>query len=97
MIAFPHLFQLHPDQLITEDPIDLKEQVSIVAQTFSDFVPGAKMHLTATNADDDKENAPTAAPITLEDAATDLQVGDVTLRWNVWGRVAAAAAMKENK
>jgi len=61
------------DQLITEDPIDLKEQVSIVAQTFSDFVPGAKMHLTATNADDDKENAPTAAPITLEDAATDLQ------------------------
>jgi len=49
-----------------------------IPQTFSDFVPGAKAHLTATGTDDDdKENIPRAtASMTLEDAAADAQDAD---------------------
>ena len=48
-----------------------------ISQTFSDFVPGAKAHLTANglDGDEDKENASLlTGSLTIEDAATDAEV-----------------------
>ena len=43
-------------------------------QTFSDFVPGAKAHATATYSDEDKENFNSKAAVLMDDAAADAQV-----------------------
>jgi len=50
-----------------------------ISQTFSDFVPGAKAHLTANglDGDEDKENASLlTGSLTIEDAATDAEDAD---------------------
>lgn len=56
---------------------DVDGKATSIPQTFSDFIPGAKAHLTANgaDADEDKENAPINS-ISPEDAIADAQDAD---------------------
>jgi len=59
--------------------IMMDENLPAIPQVFSDFVPGAKAHLTANgmDEDEDKENAPNSlGSITAEDAVADAQDAD---------------------
>jgi len=64
------------DEPPASETADPKEGVAVMPQTFSDFVPGAKAHATATYSDEDKENFNSKAAVLMDDAAADAQDAD---------------------
>lgn len=64
------------DEPHPSEAAELKEGAAVIPQTFSDFVPGAKAHATATFSDEDKENVQSKATAFMDDAATDAQDAD---------------------